>query len=77
MLTECHKPSFKLLPAKETGRASIGMIDLERFGESGVYFPAFCGLRVFSEQTSSYFRRVIFLLCFTILEYSPLLPFFF
>ena len=26
MLTECHKPSFKLLPAKETGKA-VGMID--------------------------------------------------
>lgn len=47
MLTECHKPSFKLLPEKETGRADIGVIDWGSLGRIELIFLAYCGPCVF------------------------------
>ena len=42
MLTECHKPSFKLLPAKETGKASIGMIEWGGLEQEGLILLTCC-----------------------------------
>lgn len=64
MLTECHKPSFKSLPAKETGRVSVGMNDLGRCGESRARFLACGGPRTFSEWPLSSFGVKQILSCF-------------
>lgn len=55
MLTECHKPSFKSLPVKNTGRTSVVMIDSGRFAKSKGSSLACYGPRTYLEWTLSSF----------------------